>query len=532
MNMPLNTETCYKFIFCLIFLSLILLRSYGQVEITSGATERYTQPFFSDAASRSNLEKFFPVVADIYEAYAEKNKFPSITYGVIVGDQLVFAGSTGLANLETQTKATTHTVYRIASMSKSFTAMGILQLRDAGKLQLSDPVTRYIPVFRHVMPLTSDAPAITIQHLMTMSAGFPEDNPWGDRQLSDTNEELLGMVSEGLSLSNVPGISYEYSNLGYALLGQIISKVSGVPYQQYITENILASLGMAASTYQYTDVPPELLAQGYRWEDDEWKEEPILADGSYGAMGGMLCSLEDFARYVLLHINAWPPRSEPEKGPVRRATIREMQQPWRFNNLVADATDSRGETCPIAVGYGYGLAWRKDCHGTVRISHGGGLPGYGSEWRIYPEYRLGVFAFSNRTYGSPAAANARVLDTLIQLAALKPMVLPAIPLLEKTKDRILQLLPDWREPLPDDLFAENFFLDQDLRIRKTRTQKIFDDAGSIKRISGVQPENQLRGRFMVECEYKNIVVFFTMTPEKNSKVQQLNIWLEEKNKEP
>jgi CubicO group peptidase (beta-lactamase class C family) len=532
MNMPLNTETCYKFIFCLIFLSLILLRSYGQVEITSGATERYTQPFFSDAASRSNLEKFFPVVADIYEAYAEKNKFPSITYGVIVGDQLVFAGSTGLANLETQTKATTHTVYRIASMSKSFTAMGILQLRDAGKLQLSDPVTRYIPVFRHVMPLTSDAPAITIQHLMTMSAGFPEDNPWGDRQLSDTNEELLGMVSEGLSLSNVPGISYEYSNLGYALLGQIISKVSGVPYQQYITENILASLGMAASTYQYTDVPPELLAQGYRWEDDEWKEEPILADGSYGAMGGMLCSLEDFARYVLLHINAWPPRSEPEKGPVRRATIREMQQPWRFNNLFADATDSRGETCPIAVGYGYGLAWRKDCHGTVRISHGGGLPGYGSEWRIYPEYRLGVFAFSNRTYGSPAAANARVLDTLIQLAALKPMVLPAIPLLEKTKDRILQLLPDWREPLPDDLFAENFFLDQDLRIRKTRTQKIFDDAGSIKRISGVQPENQLRGRFMVECEYKNIVVFFTMTPEKNSKVQQLNIWLEEKNKEP
>lgn len=529
MNMPLNTETCFKFICCLVFISLILPRSYGQVEINSGVIKGYTQPVLTDTASRANLEKYFPVIAEIYESYAEKNQFPSIAYGLIVGDQLVFAGSTGLANLETRSKATTHTVYRIASMSKSFTAMGILQLRDAGKLQLSDPVTTYIPEFRHVMPLTSDAPAITIQHLMTMSAGFPEDNPWGDRQLSDTNEELLEMVSDGLSLSNVPGISFEYSNLGYALLGQIISKVSGVPYQKYITENILKPLGMLASTYEYTDVPSELLAQGYRWEDDKWKGEPILADGSYGAMGGMLCSLEDFAKYVVLHIDAWPPRNEPENGLVRRATIREMQQPWRFNNLFTDATDSRGEPCPIAVGYGYGLAWRKDCHGTVRISHGGGLPGYGSDWRIYPEYKLGIIAFSNRTYGSPAAANARVLDTLIQLADLKPMMLPAIPVLEKTKDRILQLLPDWGEPLPDDLFADNFFLDQDLRIRKTRTQKIFDEAGSIKRINKVQPENQLRGRFMVECEHKNIVVFFTMTPEKNTKVQQLNIWLEEKN---
>ena len=82
---------------------------------------------------------------------------------------------------------------------------------------------------------------------MTMSAGFPEDNPWGDRQLADTDKDLLALINEGLSLSNVPGVAFEYSNLGYALLGKIITNVSGMPYQQYIRKQPVKPLGMMAS---------------------------------------------------------------------------------------------------------------------------------------------------------------------------------------------------------------------------------------------------------------------------------------------
>ena len=513
----------------LIVISLsILINCQGQSDKGNQQTPEYMAPAIIDQRENTNMQKAFSAITQIYKEYAEKNKFPSISYGVVVGDQLVFSGCTGLANLETKAEATPKTVYRIASMSKSFTAMGILHMRDAGKLQLSDPVTKYIPEFENVIPLTDDAPVITIQHLMTMSAGFPEDNPWGDRQLSDSDEDLLALIKDGLSLSNVPGVAFEYSNLSYALLGKIVANVSGISYQQYIHSNILDPLGMMSSWYDYQDVPPSLLAQGYRWEDDQWKEEPILPDGSYGAMGGMLCSMEDFAKYVSLHLTAWPSRNGQDDGPVKRSTIREMHQPWRFNGLFSNARNLQGDTCPVAVGYGYGLGWRQDCTGTIRISHSGGLPGYGSEWRIYPEYGVGVISISNPTYGAPSLANARALDTLLTLAELKPRSLPMIPLLEKTKDRIMKVLPNWDESVSTDLFAENFFLDESLEMRKKSAQKIFFDAGNLIKINKVNPENQLRGQFVIECQSKNIVVFFTMTPEKVAKVQQLDIWLQEK----
>ncbi len=83
-------------------------------------------------------------------------------------------------------------------MTKSFTAMGILKLRDAGKLSLDDPAWKYIPEMKKVKYLTNDAPSITIRHLLTHSAGFPEDNPWGDRQLADSDADLIKIINEGV----------------------------------------------------------------------------------------------------------------------------------------------------------------------------------------------------------------------------------------------------------------------------------------------------------------------------------------------
>ena len=145
--------------------------------------------------------------------------------GLVVDGKLVYKSSGGYANLEQKIPASSSSMFRIASMSKSFTALAILQLRDQGKLHLDDPVQMYIPAMKN-QGLTKDAPVITIRHLMSHSAGFPEDNPWGDRQLADTEEELLKLIKEGISFSNTAGIQYEYSNLGFTMLGYIIHKVS------------------------------------------------------------------------------------------------------------------------------------------------------------------------------------------------------------------------------------------------------------------------------------------------------------------
>lgn len=497
------------------------------LEVTTNSIHPYATPYFTDSASFERLQKAFPVIQKIYQDYAERNHFPAISYGIVANGQLVYAGSAGLANVTTNTGATPKTLFRIASMSKSFTAMAILKLRDEGEVSLTDPVEKYIPEMKKAGVLTSDAPSITVQHLLTMSAGFPEDNPWGDRQLDADDEELLQLLNKGLSFSNAPGLTFEYSNLGFALLGKIISNVSGMPYQQYITNNIMKPIGMNDSKWEYTEVPADQLALGYQWMDSTWQEVPLLHDGAYGAMGGLICSIEDFAKYMALHMEAWPPRNEEDMGPVRRSSIREMHQPWRFNNLFADAKTRSGEPCPVAIGYGYGLGWRKDCKGTVRISHSGGLPGFGSEWRFYPEYGVGVVSFSNHTYGAPGMPNAIVLDTLIAIADLKPRVLPASAILQQRQQEIVKLLPAWSEDQVS-IFAENFFLDESLERRKETTQKLFEEAGTIINSRALEPENQLRGSFILEGEKKNILIYFTLTPEREALIQQLDVELVEK----
>ena len=138
------------------------------------------------------------------------------------------------------------------------------------------------------------------------------------RQLADTDEELLQLAYQGISFSNVPGVTFEYSNLGFALLGKIITNISGMPYQKYITENIMKPIGMNDSKWEYDDVPKERLAHGYRWEDETWKEEALLHDGSYGAMGGLqngVCRLRWLSEFRTAKRNS--------TAPLRRGTPRD-----------------------------------------------------------------------------------------------------------------------------------------------------------------------------------------------------------------
>ena len=518
-------------IILLIFFCCLICKAYPQsaspTRKNTTSTHAYSVPAFLDTDAFDRMNAAFPIVEQIYFDYAKANHFPSISFGIVADGKLMYANSSGTSNISTGTKADKNTLYRIASMSKSFTSMAILKLRDEGKFSLTDPVSNYIPEINLAGRLTIDAAEITIQHLMTMSAGFPEDNPWGDRQLDATDEELIHVLREGVSFSNVPGISYEYSNLGYALLGRIIGDVSGRPYQQYIKEEILLPLGMESTKWEYTEIPQESLALGYLWHDDDWEDVPYLHDGAYGAMGGLISSVEDFGKYIALHLDAWPPRDDPETGPIRRSSIREMHQPWRINTLLPEAKTPGGTECPAVVAYGYGLSWQKDCRGIVRIAHSGGLPGFGSEWRIYPDYGIGIVSFSNRTYGAPSSINAIVLDTLIAIADLKPRTLKPSSILEQRKSELVEVLNDWEEGKLG-IFADNFFLDEPLEQRKSRAIRLFEETGKIQEISELSPLNQLRGSFILSCQRKNIRVFFTLNPQKEAFIQQVDLVLMDK----
>ena len=512
--------------FCCILLGILSCGPSQKTEYQAAkkvnSAHLYSVPAFEDPDAFNRMSEAFPVVRQLFLEYAAANHFPSVSFGIVADGKLVYAGGSGVANISSGLEADTSTLYRIASMSKSFTSMAILKLRDEGKLRLTDPVAMYIPEINLSGQLTSDAPEITLQHLMTMSAGFPEDNPWGDRQLDASDEDLLDVLRLGVSFSNVPGIRYEYSNLGYALLGKIIGNVSGRPYQQYIREEILLPLGMDQTAWEYTEIPDRSLALGYLWQEGAWEEVPYLHDGSYGAMGGLISSIDDFGKYIALHLDAWPPRDGPESGPIKRSSIREMHQPWRMNTLFADAKTRDGADCPTVVGYGYGLSWQKDCRGIVRIAHSGGLPGFGSEWRIYPDYGIGIVSFSNQTYGAPSRINAIALDTLIAMADLKPRSLKASDILEQRKAELVDVLAGWEEEKLG-IFADNFFLDEPIEQRKAEARRVYAEAGTILEVSDLTALNQLRGSFILRGEKSNVRVFFTLNPQKEAFIQQVDL---------
>ena len=432
------------------------------------------------------------VVDSIILKYARENHMPGIAYGLVMNGELIYTNYQGYTNLANKTVVSSSSAFRIASMTKSFAAMGILILRDKGKLNLDDPASKYIPEMRQTKYITTDAPAITIRDLMTHRAGFPEDNPYGDRQLADTDAELMQLMKENPSFSNAPGLQYEYSNLGFALLGTIIKNVSGQSYQQFIDQNIFKPLGMNNTYWEYTKVPPQQLAHGYRWIDGNWREESLLKDGSWGAMGGLITTVEDFSKYMKLHLQAWPIRDSKETGPLKRSSIREMHQLWNFNTINPRLNN---KNCAAATGYGYGLGITRDCRGNIYVAHSGGLPGFGSNWMIRPNYNLGIVIMSNRTYAPVSRLSLPILDSLIALARLQPYDLPPSAILEQRKLQLMAILPEWKNAEQQTFFAENFFSDNPIGMLRQQSKELFTKAGAIKEVKPMKPENNLRGSF-------------------------------------
>jgi CubicO group peptidase (beta-lactamase class C family) len=492
--------------------------------------ENYIPPFFNDPERALKIAKVLEDAHPIYRKMAEDHHLPGVAYGLVVDGQLVFSGGAGFLSRENGEPASSRSLFRIASMSKSFTAMAILKLRDEGKLRLEDPVSMYLPELKGLTYLSADASPIHIRNLLTMTAGFPEDNPWGDRFLDMTEEELMEQVRQGIPFSNLPSLQYEYSNLGYGLLGQIIGRVSGLPYQEYIHEHILLPLGMTHTLWEFSEAPEKLLALGYRYEDETWKKEALLHDGAFGAMGGLITSIEDFSRYVSYHLQAWPPRNEAETGPVKRSTLREMHQ-MNHPRYWTDPDRFGSPGFPMMRGYGYGLVAMKDHNGIIEVGHNGGLPGFGSSYMFYPDHGIGIMAFSNLTYtgGIVRSANYQVLKILMDAGLFQNRELPASEILRERKEQVIRLLQTWDPVLEKEIVAPNLYLDLSREKRMQEVQGLLDAAGKISHAGPLEAENQMRGRFVMFGDRADIQVYFTLSPEPVPKVQWLSCELIKQN---
>ena len=286
---------------------------------------------------------------------------------------------------------TADTLFRIASCTKSFIAATLLILRDAGRLDLDTPIDEFVPEFRPETPAGSDVRP-TVRQAMTMSAGLPTDDPWADRQESITVDEFTAMLRAGVRCATVPGTAFEYSNLGYALLGQVIERVTGEPFTLAVTELLLEPLGLGAVFELPEDATGASSAQaaaaiGYRAGIDGFVELPFTGPGVFSSIGGLFASARTLIGWVRWLDAAWTSEADGPGSPLSAASRRELQQLHR----VAPARKAvDGVPSPEVLGYGFGLFVEHDAAFGPIVSHSGGYPGFSAHMRWNPRSGIGV----------------------------------------------------------------------------------------------------------------------------------------------
>jgi CubicO group peptidase (beta-lactamase class C family) len=485
------------------------------------ASDAYPTPRFTDPNRVKKLESTMPEIDQIMRDYAQTRKVPGMVWGVVIDGRLAHVGTVGVRDRASNSPAAADTAFRIASMSKSFTVLAILKLRDEGKLSLEDPVSKWIPEFARIPLPTRDSAPLKVRQLLSHSTGLPEDNPWGDQQLSSTDAQMTGWLKLGIPFSTPPDTRYEYSNYAFGLLGRVVAKAAGMQYEKYVHDQILKPLHMDDSTFQFSNVPANRRAIGYRIQPDgSYLEEPPLPEGAFSSAGGLLTTAGDLGKYVAFHLSAWPPRDDPETGPVRRSSVREMSHMWTPANL--NVTRRDGKLQATSSGYGYGLRISTDCRFEHIVGHGGGLPGFGSYMMWLPDHGAGLFAMASLTYSGPSEPISRALDVMLKTGALRPRELPASPVLEQTRESIWKLWKSWDDAEAKKIAAMNFFLDAPAAQRRAEIDRLKSEVGACSGAGPMIPENWLRGQFNLTCAKGGVGVFFTLAPTQPPAVQHLS----------
>ena len=456
---------------------------------------------------------------------------PGLAYGIVAGGTLVHEGGLGERWLGGPPPDGS-TVFRIASMTKSFTAAAVLALRDDGALRLDDPVADFVPELRALRPVTADAPAITIRQLLTMTAGFPTDDPWGDRQQGLPLAEFAALLRRGVRAAWPPGTCFEYSNLGYALLGRVIAAAARTDYAEFVTARLLGPLGLDRTGYQAAAFDPAGLARGYQRRPDGWAE--LIPDG-YGAfapMGGVFSCVRDLARWASWFAAAFPAGGEAAGGPhpLRRASRREMQlahvtiAPQDVLRLPGDPA------AEVTHGYGFGLFIEESPAWGRIVQHSGGYPGFGSHMRWHPETGLAVIVLANSTYAAAHALGAQLLETVLRArpaADSGPPLAPAGPWPETlhAQRAVDQLIRSWDDRVAGQIFTENVAQDEPYPQRRAKAEQLWQRLGPAGDPSPRPPEydSPAHCRWWLRGAHGTAAAEIRLTPEDPPRVQSLSL---------
>ena len=419
--------------------------------------EKAAVPRFADPGRRAKLEAAFPAVDAAIEAQMKAQNVPALAVAIVIDGQTAYAKGFGVADLATKAPARADTVYRIGSITKSFTGFAILALRDQGLLGIDDPLVRWIPEAAGLVYPTRDAHPLTLRQMLNHSSGLPR---MGDFPRADATEQQVVDALAGMPLDRAPGMASVYSNLGFSLLGIVVGRAARSSYHDVVAQRIWKPLGMSSTYWESEDVPADRLSPAYDFGPKgaapvKERERLGAADGA----GGIYSTVEDMARYVAFQLDAYPPRDDAESPGIARASRREAHSTGMHGQSHVQLTPGAPPGEPIvqvSTGtYGFGWGREENCYFDELIGHGGAIDSYRSDVSFLPAYGVGVVVMSNFPNANTGGVSRLVLEELRQTGALLARVEPLDPAFEPVAKQFLALVNHYDENALKAMLAPN-----------------------------------------------------------------------------
>jgi len=347
-----------------------------------------------NSEKEKRIVKFAQTCMDAYQ-------IPGLAIAVVENNEMIFAKAFGVKNLDTQEPVTIHSIFHMASVSKPFAATAVMQLVEKGKMKLDDPLIRYLPYFKLDDPRYRD---ITIKQMLTHTSGIPdvEDYEWDKQQFDDGAAERYVRSLADKKMIAAPGEKAQYSNMAFDILADVIAKVSGMPFEDYIKKNILDPLDMKDSDFLRKRIKPELRTSAHVFDLQPVVSEVYPYNRRHAPSSCLNASVVEMCNWAIANLN---------HGAFKKKRILDASSYQLLFEPQVQADEN------LAVG----LSWFLGKYGEFKtIGHTGGDLGFRSIIVMLPEKSLAVIAASNYQNTPMQEVAFGVLDIMLGLESEPP----------------------------------------------------------------------------------------------------------------
>ncbi|HEX7998129.1 MAG TPA: serine hydrolase domain-containing protein [Pyrinomonadaceae bacterium] len=334
----------------------------------------------------------------------KETRTPGAAIAIVSGNRIVFAKGFGVANVETNAPVTPDMLFRIASVTKMFTATALVHMAEQGKLKLNEPIGTYV---KGLSPRLSE---LTTHQLLTHTSGIVNDARRGGRRGESALADAVRSWTDNAMFFEQPGKVYSYSNPGLTLAGFVLQEAGQKPYAEMMSTLLFKPLGMKLTTFRTTLAMTYPLSMGHDFGEDKRPVvvRPYPDDQEFLPAGGMISSVTDLARFAIAFMNDG------------RVDGQQVLSPSAISKLTTPYVDSHNAAGEWRQGYGMRMT---SYRGVRVVEHLGGTNGFGSQLRMIPEHRFAVIILANSSLAQMKKTTEKAMELMLPLQP-KPANMP------------------------------------------------------------------------------------------------------------